>query len=149
MKYFSILLLFMVFAISCEKEQTQTEKDNDIIINYLAEHNLEAISHTSGLYFQITEEGTGGHPSAYSSVEVKYKGYLTNGDVFDETTGSKTVTFKLSGLITGWQIGIPLLKSGGKGTFYIPSSLGYGERKVGSIPPNSVLIFEIELISFY
>jgi FKBP-type peptidyl-prolyl cis-trans isomerase FkpA/FKBP-type peptidyl-prolyl cis-trans isomerase FklB len=49
-------------------------------------------------------------------------------------------------LIKGWQIGIPLMKKGGKATFYVPSELGYGGNDMGAIPPNSILIFDIELI---
>ncbi len=81
-------------------------------------------------------------------MKVKYKGYLTDGTVFDQTTGSLSATFSLSGLIEGWQEGIPLLKKGGKGTFFLPSALGYGPSGAGSIPPNTVLIFEIELLDF-
>jgi FKBP-type peptidyl-prolyl cis-trans isomerase len=79
---------------------------------------------------------------------VKYKGYLTNNQVFDETVGNNSIEFSLSGLIPGWQIGIPLLQRGGKGVFYLPSALGYGSRYAGTIPPNSVLIFDIELLNF-
>ena len=148
MKNYAILFLLIVFVLGCEKEKTQAEKDDEIIREYLAEHNLEAIAHSSGLYYAIEEEGTGGHPILSSLIEVKYKGFLTNNVVFDETASSRTYINRLSALISGWQIGIPLLQKGGKGTFYIPSELGYGSSSAGSIPPNSVLIFEIELIGF-
>jgi len=100
------------------------------------------------LYYIITEEGTGEHPTATSKVSVFYKGYLTNGNVFDETTNGSE-SFYLSNLIEGWQIGIPILKEGGSGTFFVPSALGYGSQSTGSIPANSVLIFEISLVNVF
>jgi FKBP-type peptidyl-prolyl cis-trans isomerase len=144
-----LIWIILVIFIACDKnEESQAEKDDRIIREYLANHDIEAEKHSSGLYYLISEEGTGSHPTANSVVTVKYVGYLTNGDVFDSTQGSNTATFSLSSLIQGWRIGIPLLKPGGKGTFYIPSELGYGDRNVGSIPANSVLIFDIDLIEF-
>ena len=77
---------------------------------------------------------------------VNYKGYLLNKNVFDQST--KPVQFPLSNLIEGWKICIPLLQKGGKGTFFIPSQLGYGPSGTGSIPGNSVLVFEIELLDW-
>lgn len=149
MKYFAFIFT-VLFAISgCEKEKSQAEIDDDIITNLLSELNVEAEKHSSGLYYIISENGSGGHPDLSSTVEVKYKGYLTNNEVFDETTGNETIEFPLDKLIKGWQLGIPLLQKGGKGIFFIPSALGYGSYRAGDIPPNSVLIFDIELIDFY
>lgn len=148
MKYFSIVVLFLLALTGCEKEKSQAEKDDEIINNYLTENNKEATKHSSGLYYQIIEEGAGGHPNINSLIEFRYKGYLTNNNVFDETTGSETVNYPLSRLIPGWQYCIPLLQKGGKGIFYIPSGLGYGSQPTGSIPANSVLIFDIELVNF-
>ena len=96
------------------------------------------------MHYIITEPGSGGSPNLQSNVKVKYKGYLLDGNVFDE----RTETFLLANLIQGWQEGIPLLQKGGKGTFFLPSALGYGPNDVGPIPANSVLIFEIELLDF-
>ncbi len=145
----SLSLLFVLFA-GCKKEsEKQAEADEKIILDYLADNNLSATRHSSGLYYIINEEGEGNSPTSSSRVKVKYKGYLTNGTVFDETEGNSSATFELSGLISGWQIGIPLLKKGGNGTFFIPSALGYGPSATGGIPGNSVLIFEIELIDIY
>ena len=62
------------------------------------------------------------------------------------TVASLIITFPLSGVIQGWQEGIPLFKEGGSGILLIPSALGYGSQSVGSIPANSVLIFDINLI---
>lgn len=149
MRYFTTLLaLCGLFLFSCKDKplspEEQLQEDIRIIEQYLTDKNLTAESTDSGLHYIITQEGTGGHPSLYSNVKVDYKGYLTDGTVFDQNTS----TFFLASLITGWQEAIPLLKKGGKGTFLLPSYLGYGPDGVGDIPPNSVLIFEIELINF-
>ena len=79
---------------------------------------------------------------------MRYKGYLLDGTVFDETPGSDARTFFLYQVIRGWQIAIPLLQKNGKGTFFIPSGLAYGPFERPGIPANSVLIFETELVNF-
>lgn len=146
-----LLTLGIFLLVSCKKElspEEQLQYDLDQIKQYLTDKNLTASSTNSGLHYIITTEGTGGNPSANSTVTVKYKGYLLDGTIFDETSGTSTATFPLFNLIQGWQEGIPLLKTGGKGTFLIPSYLGYGSSPVGTIPANSVLIFEIELVKY-
>lgn len=151
-KFFSLTLIIVLGLItiqSCKKDDTaekQAAIDDQIILDYLAANNIQAEKHESGLYYVITVEGNGDQPNNYSTVEVFYKGYLTNGDVFDQTTNAPYTSF-LQNLITGWQIGIPLLKEGGSGTFFIPSALGYGDQATSDIPANSVLIFEIDLVS--
>jgi FKBP-type peptidyl-prolyl cis-trans isomerase FkpA len=143
------VLLILFFSCKKDDEQSQTEKDEQIINDYLNEHGLSATRHSSGLYYIIMNEGSGNHPTLNSTIIVQYKGYLTNGTVFDKTEPSQSATMQLSGLIRGWQIGVPLLKPGGEGLFLIPSALGYGSQPTGSIPANSVLIFEISLIDSY
>ena len=145
------LLLLSLF--SCEKgltDEQQLEADIKKIQEYLADHNLTAQSTVSGLHYIITTEGSGGHPSISSTVTVRYVGkLLKNEKVFDQTNGNDTATFPLNKVIEGWQIGIPLLQKGGKGTFFIPSALGYGPYGSGStIPANAPLIFEVELVNF-
>ncbi|MEZ5147873.1 MAG: FKBP-type peptidyl-prolyl cis-trans isomerase [Bacteroidales bacterium] len=145
------LLIFSLLILSigaCKKDkETQADKDDKIIQQYLSDNDLEATKHASGLYYNITKEGSGYNPTVGYTVRVIYKGWLTNGTVFDEVTTPLDIS--LSSVITGWKIGVPMLKPGGKGTFYIPSELAYGENAVGSIPANSVLIFNIELVDFY
>ncbi len=109
-KYFLVLLVAAIGFASCTKDQLKADKQ--AIEDYLAQNNIDAIPHASGLYYIIEEEGTGTEfPTLTSDVEVKYKGYLTDGRVFDETkTGP--VEFLLNQVIEGWQIGIPLFKVG-------------------------------------
>ena len=76
---------------------------------------------------------------------VNYKGQLMNGEVFDQTK-DKPATFPLKRLIKGWQMGLPFCRQGGKIRLIIPTSLGYGIRNLGVIPPNSILIFDVEVL---
>lgn len=150
MKKTLLFLLLLPLIMSCGEEEgvDQVAIDDEIIQNYLAEHNITAIKHSSGLYYEITKEGAGAHPYSSSVVKVRYKGYLLDGTVFDQTEGTSTAEFSLSNVISGWRYGIPLLNRGAKGTFYIPSGLAYGSSAISVIPANSVLKFDVELIDF-
>lgn len=127
--------------------QTQLEADIAAIDDYLAENEIDAQTHPSGLRYVITAQGEGNTPTLCDNVIVTYEGsLLSNGEVFDGT--DDPVNFPLNALITGWKIGIPLVQSGGSITLYIPSGFGYGSQGSGeAIPPNSNLIFEIALTS--
>jgi len=142
------ILLVLILSLSISSCKTQMEKDDEIIQEYLANNNLTATKHESGLYYIIENEGSGESPDLYSKIDFRYKGYLTDGTVFDQTNDGDTASYVLNRLIYGWQIGIPLLKKGGKEILLIPSELGYGSMATTIIPANSVLIFEIELIDF-
>lgn len=147
MKFNIILLIWgLIFFSACKKEEPVDQKaiDEQIITNYIADNNLTAIATGSGLYYVMTTPGTGAQPTASSDVTVVYKGYLTDGFVFDQSkTGGLSIN--LNSVIKGWQEGIPLFKVGGKGKLLIPSALGYGANAQSSIPANSVLIFDINL----
>lgn len=154
MRYLLPVLFLGVFFANCNKEdnnltyQQQLEEDEKAIEDYLAQNNLTAEFGDFGMRYIIDEPGEGANPTATSTVIVKYKGYLPDGTVFDESDAFQT---SLGGntLISGWRIGIPLFKKGGKGTIFLPSSLGYGEFGTGAtIGPNQILIFDIELINF-
>jgi FKBP-type peptidyl-prolyl cis-trans isomerase FkpA len=113
--------------------------------DYLDQHNITAIQHCSGLFYTIDEPGTGATPAACGGVRATYVGKLTDGTQFD----ANTADFMLNGVITGWTDGIPLIKQGGRIHLYIPPSLGYGSRSVGSIPANSILVFDVTLNTVY
>ncbi|MEL3907184.1 MAG: FKBP-type peptidyl-prolyl cis-trans isomerase [Treponema sp.] len=102
----------------------------------------------SGLQYQVLTEGTGAAPALSDTVKVHYKGTLLDGTVFDSSYDRGTpVEFPLNAVIPGWTEGLQLMKTGAKYKLYIPSKIGYGERGVPQvIPPNSVLIFEVELL---
>ncbi|HUR11362.1 MAG TPA: FKBP-type peptidyl-prolyl cis-trans isomerase [Flavitalea sp.] len=103
----------------------------------------------SGLMYEVIKEGTGGFPSATSSVTCHYHGTLIDGTVFDSSVKrGQPATFPLNKVIKGWTEGLQLMRAGSKWRFFIPPSLGYGDRQVSAqIGPNSTLIFEVELLS--
>lgn len=139
----AFLLMAMVPLMSgCDKEDDFAKKDDQIIRDYIADHNLVAEKTDSGLYYVIDEPGGDKHPYVNSIVTVAYKGYYTDGETFDDNTA----TFGLRGVIKGWQEGIPFYGKGGKGKLLIPSELGYGSTPPGSVRKNAVLIFDIHLI---
>ncbi|WP_314251392.1 FKBP-type peptidyl-prolyl cis-trans isomerase [Eikenella halliae] len=101
----------------------------------------------SGLQYSVKTEGTGKQPNAKSTVTVHYEGRLIDGTVFDSSIKrGEPVTFKLDGVIKGWTEGLQLMKEGGEYTLYIPAELAYGDKGNPSIPPNSVLVFDVKLI---
>ena len=144
---FIILVLTVVLSSSCDK-QSQAEKDEEEILSYLSANSLTAEKTSSGIHYVIDNEGSGVYPSEFAYVKVYYEGRLTNDKVFDATEANEPRWFYLYQVIEGWQIGIPLLKKGGKGTLFIPSRYGYGTGGTASIPENSVLIFDVELLDF-
>lgn len=119
--------------------------------NFLAENaKKEGVKTTaSGLQYKIIQEGTGKQPTESSIVKVHYKGQLIDGKVFDSSYDrGEPIEFPLNQVIPGWTEGLQLMKEGGKATLYIPSHLAYGPQGVsGSIPPNSTLIFDVELLA--
>ncbi|MCK6694428.1 MAG: FKBP-type peptidyl-prolyl cis-trans isomerase [Thermoanaerobaculia bacterium] len=139
--------LALAFLVSCNKED-QAEIDRDLIVQYVADNNLNATEHSSGIFYVIETPGSGGSPTVNDRVTVRYKGYYLDGEVFDETDGAATAKFRLSDLIEGWKIAIPLLQKGGKGTFIIPSALAYGPNPPFGVRANAVMVFEIELVDF-
>lgn len=150
MKYLlSALLVVLLFA-SCSKENNAivdyTSKNELEIKDYIAKNSLTAQRTNTGLYYVITNPGTGTNPTATSNVTVAYKGYFTNGTVFDESSAAG-IAFGLNQVIKGWTEGIPYFKPGGSGKLLIPAHLGYGSYNYNGIPGGSVLIFDIKLIS--
>lgn len=145
----SAMLLTVFLVSSCDKDGSQLEKDIQLIQDYIAENDLDAQSTASDLYYVIEEPGNDQRPSAGDNISIKYTGWLLNGNEFD-SSDDKVVSFPINNLIEGWQEGIPLFGKGGKGTLLIPSYLGYGPNgtQSGSIPPNAVIIFDIELVDF-
>lgn len=131
------LALISLQLVSCSKDP------EDEIQEYLDKNNLVAQKTEDGLYYIIDVPGNDTKPKVNSDVRVKYKGMLLDGKVFDE---NEDFEFNLSNVIAGWRRGIVLFGEGGKGKLLIPPSLGYGDQEVGSIPANSVLIFDIELL---
>lgn len=145
-KLIILIIPFVLFA--CKKTEVDHAKiDREIIRKYIADNGLTADSTASGLFYIIETEGTGSNPTINSYLTINYKGYFINGTIFDQTAGTPLISF-LNRLIIGWQEGIPLIKKGGRIKLLIPSALGYGSSGYLDIPPNTVLIFEIDLLNF-
>jgi FKBP-type peptidyl-prolyl cis-trans isomerase len=101
----------------------------------------------SGLQYEIVVKGTGPMPADTSEVEVHYEGSLIDGTIFDSSyERGESISFPLNRVIPGWTEGVQLMPVGSTYMLYIPSELGYGSQGTGPIPPNSVLIFKIELL---
>lgn len=98
----------------------------------------------SGLAYKVIEQGKGEAPKENSQVAIKYTGTLINGKVFDKS-GDVPVTFSLDNTIEGFREGLQKFNKGGKGKLYIPAKLGYANNPLPGIPPNSTLIFDVEL----
>jgi FKBP-type peptidyl-prolyl cis-trans isomerase FkpA len=144
--FFTLSLLSLLF-ISCgkKKAEKQAKIDDDLIVEYIAANGLNATKTSSGLYYVIQNQGTGASCNSFSDVRVAYKGYFVDGSVFDESS-EQGISFNLQQVIKGWTEGIPLFKEGGNGILLIPSALAYGTKDKGSVPANSVLLFDVKLI---
>jgi FKBP-type peptidyl-prolyl cis-trans isomerase FklB len=102
----------------------------------------------SGLQYEIITEGSGAKPTASQTVTCHYHGTLTNGTVFDSSVKrGAPASFPLNRVISGWTEALQLMPIGSKWRLFLPPQLAYGSMQVGSIPANSTLIFEVELLS--
>ena len=108
-----------------------------------------AVKTPSGMVYISLKEGKGKSPTAASTVEVNYRGTLTNGKEFDSSyKRNQSISFPLSGVIPCWTEGVQKMKVGGKAKLVCPPELAYGARGAGSaVPPNATLIFEVELLN--
>ena len=117
---------------------------------YLAENAKKegVVTLPSGLQYQVITEGTGKRPKATDKVKCHYEGMLVDGTLFDSSIQrGEPATFPLNQVIAGWTEGLQLMSEGSKYRFFIPYTLGYGERGAGaSIPPFAALVFDVELI---
>jgi FKBP-type peptidyl-prolyl cis-trans isomerase FkpA len=149
-------VIFLLYA--CKKTEnngcvtdyghpTTTEVTN--LRTFINTNGISATEDPRGFFYHIIFAGAGTEsPVPSDSVEVKYKGTLTSGTIFDSTRAGTTAKFLLSDLITGWQVGLPLLKQGGVMDLYLPSSFGYGCNGNGPIPGGAITIFRMELVNF-
>lgn len=134
-----------------KKEEAElVGKEDKTIQDYMTKNNLKGVKQPSGLYYVQLQPGTGTRAEAGKSVSVHYTGKLLNGTKFDSSVDRNApFDFALGQgqVIKGWDEGIALMSVGEKGLLLIPSALGYGIKGAGaSIPANSVLVFEVELL---
>jgi FKBP-type peptidyl-prolyl cis-trans isomerase FkpA len=155
-KVLSFLLCTVIISmLGCIKGGTASGGCTDKLVTseaaaieaYANTNGITASAHSSGIYYQVINPGTGVTATSTSKIFVKYTGrFITNNNIFDEQNNSTLTGWTLGGLIPGWQIGIPLIKEGGTIKLIIPSSLAYGCRGYNTIPGDAVLYFQIELV---
>lgn len=133
-----------------EKAEAQAKEMKAGGETFLAENGKKegVVTLPSGLQYEVLKEGNGKKPTATDEVECHYEGKLIDGKIFDSSyQHGETATFGLNQVIAGWTEGLQLMQEGAKYRFYIPYTLGYGERGAGqSIPPYATLVFDVELI---
>ncbi len=148
----SLMMKFQpVYGIAKQEAQRKKgEKNKAEGEAFLAENaTKEGVKTTaSGLQYKVIKAGNGKTPTATDKVNVHYEGKLLNGEIFDSSIQrGKPISFQLNGVIKGWTEGLQLMKVGAKYKFYIPGDLAYGLRgSPPAIPPNSTLIFDVELL---
>ncbi len=117
---------------------------------YLAANGKKAgvTTTASGLQYEVLTQGNGAKPKPSDIVKVHYHGTLTDGSVFDSSVQrGEPASFQLDQVIDGWVEGLQLMPVGSKYRLTLPPALAYGEQGAGPIPPSSVLVFEVELLS--
>ncbi len=159
MKSIFILTLALGLLAGCSAKNTQsttTTMDTNVSAKpdagaaFLAENaKKEGVKTTaSGLQYQVINSGTGETPKLSDTVKVHYHGTLIDGTVFDSSVQrGQPITFPVGAVIPGWVEALQLMKVGDKWRLFIPARLAYGEQSPSpAIPPNSVLIFDVELL---
>lgn len=129
-----------------EQMKAMQEKDKQYLV---ANAKAQGVQTTpSGLQYKVLKKGDGATPTKADTVTVHYRGKLVNGEVFDESySRGEPASFGVGQVIPGWTEALQLMKVGDKFEVVIPAELGYGARGAGDvIPPNSTLIFEVELL---
>ncbi len=139
-----------------KRQEAQQTESTAVGVNNLAEgqkfladnKGKEGVQTTdSGLQYKVLTMGDGAKPAATDTVKVHYRGTLLDGTEFDSSYArNEPISFALNRVIAGWTEGVQLMPIGSKFEFYIAPELAYGEGGGGPIPPNSTLVFEVELL---
>jgi FKBP-type peptidyl-prolyl cis-trans isomerase len=139
-----------IMAYQTEARKRLAEKNKKAAEEFLAANKTRegVVTTASGLQYKVLSEGTGESPKATDQVTVHYKGTLLDGTEFDSSyKRGQPATFGVGQVIKGWTEALQLMKPGAKWQLFIPPDLAYGEQGRPGIPPNSLLQFEVELIS--
>ncbi|RFP65689.1 hypothetical protein D0N36_07065 [Hymenobacter lapidiphilus] len=150
-------LLTLLFAFGACKKGEDSEpatdfaaRDEQLITDYIQANNLTGFVRDTTMFVFITKAGTGGLPAKGKTIIVKYKGSTLDGNVFDQTKES-TIGFPFvlgaGQVIPGWDRAFQKFNKGTQAILLIPSGLAYKGSATGSIPPNSVLRFDVEVVN--
>lgn len=150
---FAFLLLgfyfFQTYTPSLSDEEIAANRQAGI--DYLMTNKAEegVVVTESGLQYKLLQKGTGHvRPTVNDRVTVHYDGMFIDGTVFDSSVErGKPISFALNKVIAGWKEGLPLMHVGDKMRFVIPAELAYGDSWAGDIPPDSTLVFDVELLA--
>lgn len=129
--------------------KVQAEKNKKDADDFLSENKKKSgvVTLPSGVQYKVLTMGAGRKPKAHDMVEVNYRGTFIDGTEWENSSSHSPVTFSVNGVIRGWKDALQLMPVGSKWVLYIPPDLAYGEIGSGNvIPPNALLIFEIELL---
>lgn len=152
----SLILLCSLFATNVGFAQSQKEIDDKILTDYFKKNKIKKVKKSSsGLYYLVKKKGNGENAKPGQKVSMKYLGTFLDGKRFD---GNMDENYELKKnpfnfvlgrgqVISGWDEGIQYFSPGSRGFIYLPSGLAYGPTAMGPIPANSVLVFQIEVIS--
>ena len=142
-----LFLLMLIVTTSCGQTYSPEEKNkfDTKIEAFLKRKKIDCERSSSGLYYKIIAPGKGEAIQLKDEVTFTYKGSLLSGKVFDAI--EEPVTFPVQSLIGAWKEVMLYLRPGGKAFLVSPPQLGYGEHDLDKIPPNSILVFEIEVVS--
>jgi len=142
-----LMEIIQTYMMKAEEERAlKAEIENNLFFEN-NKKNKKVVTTSSSLQYEVLRAGTGAKPKATDKVKVHYHGTLIDGTVFDSSVErGAPIEFELDKVIPGWTEGVQLMSVGSKYRFFIPPALGYGPRAMGKIKPNSVLIFEVELL---
>lgn len=128
--------------------KTLDQKEENIIIEYVADNKMEAVRTMSGIFIANHIVGEGDSIKWGDPIKVDYRGYFMDGKEFDSSIKRGVpISFRVGSMVAGWNEALPFLKVGSKATFIIPSHMGYGKRGFeGFVGPDEILLFDIEVI---
>ena len=144
--FLMLLTLAVATNVSAQNKSSADKSADQAGLQYWHAIEKPVIETSSGLQYKILISGNGRKPKPKATVKVHYRGLLLDGRQFDSSfDADEPIKLKLTQVIKGWTEGIQLMPVGSVYVFLIPPELAYGEKGSGPIPPNSTLIFEIEL----
>ncbi len=153
----SMLLLctmFIAYTGFAQDPAAQAKQDDKSLTDYFKKNKIKPTKTPSGMYYLITKKGTGEHAKVGQKVSMSYLGKFLDGKKFDANVDDNfknirpfAFTLGVGQVIKGWDEGVQLLSPGTRASLFIPSGLGYGPGGRGPIPPNTPMVFDVEVLS--